>query len=212
MQPDYEKLPRPFAADAAPGSPHRDCRSGKGLPGAGGGGAGLRCLKCHVGPVFNGDKCILCGGCADVCPENCLRLVDVLAMRGDREIAGRLPRPLWPRAGGRGAGRHHQRRNPLHPLRPVRRAVSDRRHHDGKGGVGAGVKANPKPETRSPNSGMQDGCIMTESPNDKLQRRTFLTLTLGWCSALFALGASLAAAGRFLVPMCFTSPTAGSRR
>ena len=27
-----------------------------------------RCLKCHVGPVFNGDECILCGGCADVCP------------------------------------------------------------------------------------------------------------------------------------------------
>jgi NADPH-dependent glutamate synthase beta subunit-like oxidoreductase/NAD-dependent dihydropyrimidine dehydrogenase PreA subunit len=61
---------------------------------------GLRCLKCHVGPVFDGDKCILCGGCADVCPENCLRLVDVLAVRGDEKLQaallaryGRLPGP-----------------------------------------------------------------------------------------------------------------------
>jgi NADPH-dependent glutamate synthase beta subunit-like oxidoreductase/NAD-dependent dihydropyrimidine dehydrogenase PreA subunit len=61
---------------------------------------GLRCLKCHVSPVFDGDKCILCGGCADVCPENCLRLVDVLAVRGDEKLQaallaryGRLPGP-----------------------------------------------------------------------------------------------------------------------
>jgi formate dehydrogenase beta subunit len=59
---------------------------------------GLRCLKCHVSPVFDGDKCILCGGCADICPENCLRLVDVLALRGDEKLQtallaryGRLP-------------------------------------------------------------------------------------------------------------------------
>jgi len=51
---------------------------------------GLRCLKCHVGPVFDGDECILCGGCADVCPENCLRLVDVLAVRGDERLQAAL--------------------------------------------------------------------------------------------------------------------------
>jgi formate dehydrogenase beta subunit len=58
----------------------------------------LRCLKCHVSPVFDGDKCILCGGCADICPENCLRLVDVLALRGDERLQaavlaryGRMP-------------------------------------------------------------------------------------------------------------------------
>ena len=45
-----------------------------------------RCLKCHVSPVFDGDKCILCGGCADVCPENCLRLVDVANLRGDERL------------------------------------------------------------------------------------------------------------------------------
>jgi ferredoxin len=46
----------------------------------------LRCLKCHIGPVFDGDKCILCGGCADVCPENCLRLVDVARLRGGEKL------------------------------------------------------------------------------------------------------------------------------
>jgi cytochrome b6-f complex iron-sulfur subunit len=47
---------------------------------------------------------------------------------------------------------------------------------------------------------------MTQPSDDKLQRRTFLTLSLGWCSALFALGASLAAAGRFMVPNVLYEP------
>ena len=61
---------------------------------------GLRCLQCHISPVFDGDKCILCGGCSDICPESCLRLVDVLAVRGNEQLQsallaryGRLPQP-----------------------------------------------------------------------------------------------------------------------
>ena len=42
--------------------------------------------------------------------------------------------------------------------------------------------------------------------NKKLERRTFLALCLGWCSAVFALGASVAAAGRFLVPNVLYEP------
>jgi len=34
-----------------------------------------RCLDCGVNTIFDGDKCILCGGCVDVCPELCLRIV-----------------------------------------------------------------------------------------------------------------------------------------
>jgi ferredoxin len=30
--------------------------------------------------------CILCGGCADVCPESCYRLVDVGQIRGNERI------------------------------------------------------------------------------------------------------------------------------
>jgi len=36
-----------------------------------------RCLGCHVHPVFDGSRCVLCGGCADVCPERCLSFVPV---------------------------------------------------------------------------------------------------------------------------------------
>ncbi|MBM3808512.1 MAG: 4Fe-4S dicluster domain-containing protein [Acidimicrobiia bacterium] len=34
-----------------------------------------RCLDCGVTPVFDGNRCVLCGGCADVCPTECLKLV-----------------------------------------------------------------------------------------------------------------------------------------
>jgi len=34
-----------------------------------------RCLRCNINVVFSSHKCILCGGCVDVCPENCLKLV-----------------------------------------------------------------------------------------------------------------------------------------
>ncbi len=41
-----------------------------------------RCLHCWVNTVFegvpeDGTMCILCGGCVDVCPENCLELVSL---------------------------------------------------------------------------------------------------------------------------------------
>jgi len=35
---------------------------------------GRRCLWCNVSPIFDSEKCILCGGCVDICPENCLKL------------------------------------------------------------------------------------------------------------------------------------------
>jgi formate dehydrogenase (NADP+) beta subunit len=44
---------------------------------------GLRCLKCQVNTIFDGSKCILCNGCVDICPENCLRLVDLHDVEGD---------------------------------------------------------------------------------------------------------------------------------
>lgn len=34
-----------------------------------------RCLDCGVNTIFDGAKCILCGGCVDVCPSLCLKLV-----------------------------------------------------------------------------------------------------------------------------------------
>jgi ferredoxin len=36
-----------------------------------------RCLDCGVNTIFDGERCILCGGCVDVCPTVCLRLVSL---------------------------------------------------------------------------------------------------------------------------------------
>jgi formate dehydrogenase beta subunit len=43
---------------------------------------GRRCLWCNVSPIFDSGKCILCGGCVDICPENCLKLVRADRLRG----------------------------------------------------------------------------------------------------------------------------------
>jgi len=62
-----------------------------------------RCLHCWVNTVFegvpeDGTQCILCGGCVDVCPEDCLQLVSldrvafsdetVAQLAEDRELLG----------------------------------------------------------------------------------------------------------------------------
>ena len=48
---------------------------------------GSRCFDCGVNTIFDGSKCILCGGCADVCPELCLKLVPVSELQGDKTFA-----------------------------------------------------------------------------------------------------------------------------
>lgn len=45
-----------------------------------------RCLDCGVNTIFDSQKCILCGGCADVCPELCLRLVSVSSLVGGEQL------------------------------------------------------------------------------------------------------------------------------
>jgi len=39
-----------------------------------------RCLRCNVNTIFDGARCILCGGCADVCPQRCFKLVPLEAL------------------------------------------------------------------------------------------------------------------------------------
>jgi len=31
-----------------------------------------RCLYCHIHPIYDGGKCVLCNRCVDICPERCL--------------------------------------------------------------------------------------------------------------------------------------------
>lgn len=47
---------------------------------------GRRCLWCNVSPIFDSERCILCGGCVDICPENCLKLVRLERLQGVREL------------------------------------------------------------------------------------------------------------------------------
>jgi NADPH-dependent glutamate synthase beta subunit-like oxidoreductase len=42
-----------------------------------------RCLDCGVTPVFDGTRCVLCGGCVDVCPTTCLKLVALSEIESD---------------------------------------------------------------------------------------------------------------------------------
>jgi NADPH-dependent glutamate synthase beta subunit-like oxidoreductase len=45
-----------------------------------------RCLDCGVNTIFDGERCILCGGCVDVCPTVCLKLVSLDRLEGSREL------------------------------------------------------------------------------------------------------------------------------
>jgi formate dehydrogenase (NADP+) beta subunit len=90
MKPDYEKLVR-----RSPPTLPLDRRIGiaeveKDYPETEAVVQAIRCLKCHISPVFNGDECVLCGGCADVCPEYCFRLVDVADLRGGENLQAAL--------------------------------------------------------------------------------------------------------------------------
>jgi formate dehydrogenase beta subunit len=106
-----------------------------------------RCLHCWVNTVFEGNasdgtSCILCGGCVDVCPENCLELVSLDRINSTK----RLP-DSWETSaicsgvelddikaeelGSNLRLGHAQRRVALHPLRTVRGALSRRHHHHG---------------------------------------------------------------------------------
>ena len=54
-----------------------------------------RCLQCWINTIFEGNEakgteCILCGGCVDVCPENCLTLVPLSQLEVSEEARARL--------------------------------------------------------------------------------------------------------------------------
>lgn len=55
-----------------------------------------RCLHCWVNTIFephgeeNGTECILCGGCVDICPENCIELVALDRLEADETLTSEL--------------------------------------------------------------------------------------------------------------------------
>jgi len=48
---------------------------------------GSRCLWCNVETIFDSERCILCSGCVEICPEACLALVPASRLRGGAGIA-----------------------------------------------------------------------------------------------------------------------------
>jgi len=41
-----------------------------------------------VTPVFDGSRCILCGGCVDVCPTECLKIVPLSFLDPTPDVTG----------------------------------------------------------------------------------------------------------------------------
>lgn len=89
---DFEKLPRAVIPTASVEERLRDPDAlvEKGYGARGAQCEAGRCFDCGVNTIFDGSKCVLCGGCVDVCPTLCLKLVpaDSLAsFEGFAEIA-----------------------------------------------------------------------------------------------------------------------------
>jgi formate dehydrogenase beta subunit len=57
-----------------------------------------RCLDCGVTPIFDGTRCVLCGGCADVCPTQCLKLVALDSLDATDALDSLADRVLGPGA------------------------------------------------------------------------------------------------------------------
>ena len=55
-----------------------------------------RCLDCGVTPVFDGNRCVLCGGCVDVCPTKCLKLVPLSVLAPSAAVNEAIANTLGP--------------------------------------------------------------------------------------------------------------------
>ena len=67
-----------------------------------------RCLWCHVETVFDSERCILCSGCVEICPEACLALVPIARLR---ENGGARGHPRGPRRRRRRRGHSEGQRS-----------------------------------------------------------------------------------------------------
>jgi NADPH-dependent glutamate synthase beta subunit-like oxidoreductase len=47
----------------------------------------IRCLQCHIFTIFDRTKCILCGGCVDICPKYCFRMARLDEIEGDEKLS-----------------------------------------------------------------------------------------------------------------------------
>jgi formate dehydrogenase major subunit len=47
----------------------------------------VRCLQCHIFTIFDRTKCILCGGCVDICPKSCFRMARLDEIEEDENLS-----------------------------------------------------------------------------------------------------------------------------
>ena len=112
-----------------------------------------RCLNCDVQTVFTDKLCIECDACIDICPVDCLTITPVGT---EEELRGRLtapaterhPGPVRLRPAAADQPRHGQGRGPLRALRPVRRALSDRRPGTCRSSRCCGRRPSTRPTAR----------------------------------------------------------------
>ncbi len=50
-----------------------------------------RCLLCHYNIFIDNEKCILCGGCIDVCPHDCIMMLSRDKVETDSMLDGQIP-------------------------------------------------------------------------------------------------------------------------
>ncbi|MFQ5461594.1 MAG: FAD-dependent oxidoreductase [Phycisphaerae bacterium] len=91
-EPDYEKLPRVGVPtlEAEQRTASQSAVVETGYDEAAAREEASRCLDCGVNTIFDSEKCILCGGCADVCPELCLQLVSCDRLIGEDDLSALL--------------------------------------------------------------------------------------------------------------------------
>jgi formate dehydrogenase major subunit len=93
LERDLEKIPRHRMPTLPPGrrdSLHEEVDLGFSKEEAV--GEAKRCFQCYIFTIFDRNKCILCGGCVDVCPRYCFRMVKLDEIEGDEHLQGLVER------------------------------------------------------------------------------------------------------------------------
>jgi len=88
IDPDLEKIPRQ-RVDTLPVQERKsiDVEVELGFPREVAVKEATRCLQCHLFTIFDRTKCILCGGCVDICPKYCFRMVRLDEIEGDDRLS-----------------------------------------------------------------------------------------------------------------------------
>lgn len=88
IDPDLEKIPRQ-RVDTVPLAERRSLETEveRGFSKETAQREAARCLRCDLFTIFDRSRCILCGGCVDICPKACFRMAGLHEIQGDEKLA-----------------------------------------------------------------------------------------------------------------------------